>query len=160
MITQAIKSWLRKMFAWWPWKESSSITYFHAVSPLPKGFSQGPASRSAIDGVAPQAGITPRLSTIEELPGRVVQPQPHFPDASEHAESPLLPLPPSAPAPAEPPEDKRVPTTESIPGAREPARAIPPVLEQQLEFLQYLVRRGIVNEGFEDGQEPEQYRRI
>jgi hypothetical protein len=160
MITQSIKSWLRKMFAWWPWKESSSITYFHAVSPLPKGFSQGPASRSTIDGVAPQAGITPRLSTIEEWPERVVQPQPHFPEASEHAETPLLPLPPSAFSPAEPSEDEQASSTDSIPGSRDSAPAIPPVAEQQLEFLQYLVRRGIVNEGFEDGQEPEQYRRM
>jgi len=160
MITQAIKGWLRKIFAWWPWKESSSITYSHIVSPLRKGFSQESASRSTIDGVAPQAGITPRLSTIEEWPERVVQPEPYFPDASEHAEIPPLPLLPSASPPAEPPENMRAPTTESIPGVRDPARAIPPAPEQQLEFLQYLVRRGIVNEGFEEGQEPEQYRKV
>jgi hypothetical protein len=31
--------------------------------------------------------------------------------------------------------------------------------EQKIAFLQYLVRRGIVNEGFVDGGEPDQYRR-
>src|ERR1700751_2955875 len=120
MITQAIKSWLRKMFAWWPWRESSSITYFHAISPLPRGFSQEPASRLTIDGIAPQAGITPRLSTIEEWPERVVQPQPQFPNASEHAERPLLPPPPALP-PTEQPEDKQMPEREATSAAKEPA---------------------------------------
>lgn len=32
-------------------------------------------------------------------------------------------------------------------------------LEQQLAFLQYLVSRGLVNEGFEEGKIPEQYRK-
>jgi hypothetical protein len=31
--------------------------------------------------------------------------------------------------------------------------------EQKLEFLHYLVKRGIVNEGFTEGQVPEQYRK-
>src|SRR5438270_591296 len=142
MITQAIKGWLRRMFAWWPWKQSSSITYSHAVSPLSKGFSQEPASRSTIDGIAPQAGITPRLSTIEEWPERVDQPQPYFPETGEHAERPLLPLPPSAPPPpAELIEEKQgTDTAESVAGARESAHMQPPAPEQQLEFLQYLVR--------------------
>jgi hypothetical protein len=34
-----------------------------------------------------------------------------------------------------------------------------PTPEQQLEFLHYLVKRGIVNEGFEEGKIPKQYRR-
>jgi len=38
-----------------------------------------------------------------------------------------------------------------------PGRA--PTPEQQLEFLHYLVKRGIVNEGFEEGKIPEQYRK-
>lgn len=148
------------MFAWWPWKQSSSIPYSHAVNPLSKGFSQEPAPLSTIDGVAPQAGITPRLSTIEEeWPERVDQPQPYFPETGEPAERPLLPLPPSALPPVEPIEEKQgADTAESVAGARESARMQPPAPEQQLEFLQYLVRRGIVNEGFEKGNEPEQYR--
>jgi hypothetical protein len=159
MITQAIKNWLRKMFAWWPWKQSSHITYFHAVGSLNKGLSQETASRSTIDGVAPQAGITPRLSTIEEWPERVVQPQPQFPNASEHAERPLLPPPPALP-PTEQPEDKQMPERESTAATKEPAHDVPSTPERQLEFLEYLVRRGIVNEGFEEGKEPEQYRKL
>jgi hypothetical protein len=34
-----------------------------------------------------------------------------------------------------------------------------PNREQKLEFLHYLVKRGIVNEGFAEGQVPEQYRK-
>ena len=158
MITQAIKSWLRKVFAWWPWKKSPQITYSPVVSPLNKGLAQGAAARSTIEGVAPQAGITPRLSTIEEWPERVSQPQTHFPDASPPTERPLLP-PPSTPPPVEPVEDKQTLEKEPPPAPKEPVRAVPPTPEQQLEFLHYLVQRGIVNEGFEAGQEPEQYRR-
>ncbi len=157
MITQAIKDWLRGIFAWWPWKKSPQITYTHAVSPLNKGLSQGPASRTTIDGFVPQAGITPRLSTIEEWPERVVQPQAHVPDASTHPERPLLPPPPAPPS-GEQPENKQTPANEPSPTAKEPAQSIPPTPEQQLEFLHYLVKRGIVNEGFEEGKEPEQYR--
>ncbi len=35
-----------------------------------------------------------------------------------------------------------------------------PALEQQLAFLQYLVRRGTFNEGFSDGDIPEQYKQM
>ena len=156
MITQAIKGWLRRMFAWWPWKQSSANSYSHAVSPFSKGFSQEPAPRSTIDGIAPQAGITPRLSTIEEQwPERVDRSQPYLPETGEPAERPLLPLPP----PAELIEEKQRADTEGVAGVREAAGMQSSKPEQQLEFLQYLVRRGIVNEGFEKGNEPEQYRR-
>lgn len=33
-----------------------------------------------------------------------------------------------------------------------------PTYEQRLEFVRYLVKRGLVNEGFKEGQVPEQYR--
>jgi hypothetical protein len=167
MITQAIKNWLHGLFAWWPWKKSPQITYTPTISPLNKGLPQGPASRSTIDGIAPQAGITPRLSTIEEWPERVVQPQTYFPDASTpHPERPLLPPPPPSPSPSDEQSERKQagdhkgpPLQEPPPAAKEPVRSLPPTTEQQLEFLHYLVKRGIVNEGFEQGKEPEQYRR-
>jgi len=34
-----------------------------------------------------------------------------------------------------------------------------PASQQQMAFLRYLVSHGLVNEGFEEGQVPEQYRR-
>lgn len=157
MITQAIKTWLHKMFAWWPWKRSSQITYIHAVSPLKKGTSQESASRSTIDGVSPQAGITPRLSTIEEWPDRVVQPL--FPAASEHTDPPLLASPAIPTQPPAPALEKKARDEESLTDTGEASRLTPPTPEQQLEFLQFLVKRGIVNEGFEEGKVPEQYKK-
>jgi hypothetical protein len=38
------------------------------------------------------------------------------------------------------------------------SETITPIPEQQLAFLQYLVSRGLINEGFEEGEVPEQYR--
>lgn len=159
MITQAIKNWLRELFAWWPWKQSPHISHFHAASSLNKGLSQETTSRPTIGGVAPQAGIIPRLSTIEEWPEHVVQPQPQFPNASEHTERPLLPPPPAL-SPTEQPEDKQTPERESTSVTKEPDHNVPSTPERQLEFLEYLVRHGIVNEGFEKGKEPEQYRKM
>jgi hypothetical protein len=54
-------------------------------------------------------------------------------------------------------------TTESARGpvTASPAniQPIPATPEQRLDFLRYLVQRGIVNEGFEQGRAPEQYRK-
>ena len=142
MITQAIKDWLHKVFAWWPWKHSTPAEYAHVASSPNRGPTPETATRSTIDGIAPQAGVVPRLSTIEEWPERVVQP--YFP-------------PPSQPQSAEPAEPPRPPST--VPSAEkvvEPkptmgaATPVPPTPQQRLEFLQYLVKRGIVNEGFEE----------
>lgn len=163
MVTQAMKTWLRKLFAWWPWKQSTKVEHAHAASPLNKGTTQGAISRSAIDGGAsqPQSGIAQRLSTIEEWPERFVQPP----------SPPLLPPPVSPPAASEVPETPLPPPLTSsadkgadifssdVPSTPTPMPGRAPTAEQQLEFLHYLVKRGIVNEGFEEGKIPEQYRR-
>jgi hypothetical protein len=53
-------------------------------------------------------------------------------------------------------KDKPVSKSKSVfPDAPPPT----PTPEQQLEFMHYLVKRGIVNEGFTEGQVPEQYRK-
>ena len=41
----------------------------------------------------------------------------------------------------------------------DPPPAPPPTPEQKLDFLHYLVKRGIVNEGFAEGRVPEQYKK-
>ena len=165
MVTQAIKNWLRKLFAWWPWKQSTEIEHAHAASPLNKGTTQGAISRSAIDGVAsqPQSGTAQRLSTIEEWPERVVKPlspspQPlsSLPTPPASSDLPETPLPPPSPSPVDKAADIFSSNVPSTP-APMPGRA--PTPEQQLEFLHYLVKRGIVNEGFEEDKVPEQYRR-
>jgi hypothetical protein len=140
MLTQTIKSWLHKMFAWWPWKQSTQVEHPHVANPLNTGTSQESVPRPTIDGVAHQAGIAPRLSTIEEWPERVVQPD--LPAASEFTETPLLPV---STSPVEISNDSKTPGDEASVGIRSS-----PSPQQRLEFLHYLVQRGILNEGFEE----------
>ena len=172
MVTQAIKNWLRKLFAWWPWKQSTEIEHTHVASPLNKGTTQGAISRSAIDGVASQSqpGIAQRLSTIEEWPDRVVKPPSPPPSPPPvTSELPETPLPTPLSSSVDKPRGdaiNRVPTDKAadifssdVPPIPAPTPGSAPTPEQQLEFLHYLVKRGIVNEGFEEGKIPEQYRR-
>jgi hypothetical protein len=133
MITQSFKRWLHKMFAWWPWRQSLPMEYKHASGPLSQGTAEG-VSLSTIDGTAPQITVTPRLSTIEERPERILQTP--FPAASDLSLPP--PVAPPADIPGEPIKEDILP---AVPSA--------PTLEQRLEFMRYLVKRGIVNEGFE-----------
>ena len=72
-LTQAIKNWLHKMFAWWPWKQSTQIEFSPFANSINTGATQETLSKSMTDGIAPQTGIVPRLSTIQEYPERVVQ---------------------------------------------------------------------------------------
>ena len=161
MVTQAIKNWLGKLFSWWPWKQPTEIEHTHVASPLNKGTTQEAISRSSIDGAAPQSqpGIVQRLSTIEDWPERFVKPVPP-PASSAFPETPF-------PTPLTSPIDKGDFTTDKaadifssdVPPTPAPMADHAPTFEQQLEFLHYLVERGIVNEGFEEGKVPEQYRR-
>jgi len=140
-LTQAIKNWLHKMFAWWPWKQSTQIEYSHFSNPLNKGTNQETLPRTTIDSIAPQAGIIPRLSTIEEWPERVVQSD--FPAANEFTEAPFLSSTPTG--------DGEPIKEIATPADRTPVVAqTSPSPQQRLEFLQYLIKRGIVNEGFEE----------
>jgi hypothetical protein len=167
MLTQAIKRWLNKLFGWWPWKNSSEPEYTHVVSPLNKGVSQESVLRSTSDGATPQsgAGAAPQIvgqgetscSTIDEWPERVMQPPP--PASIEKAELPPAPLPTTSPLETARTSQEDIPTAKRkgetlFPDAPPPT----PTPEQQLEFLHYLVKRGIVNEGFAEGNVPEQYR--
>ena len=127
-LTQAIKNWLHKMFAWWPWKKSTQIEYSYHANSINKGTTQETLPKSITDGIAPQAGILPRLSTIEEWPERVVQSD--LTVKNELTETPSL--------------------SSTSSGDRTSAGAqTSPSPEQRLEFLQYLIKRGIVNEGVE-----------
>jgi hypothetical protein len=142
MLRQTIKNWLHKMVAWWPWKQSTKSEHSHVTNPLNKGSTKESLSRSTIDGSVPQAGIAPRLSTIEEHPERVVQSD--FLAASELTETALPPL--SSPV---------VEMTKEPPTHTDEASVVlqpSPSPQQRLEFLQYLIKRGIVNEGFEENR--------
>ena len=93
------------------------------------------------DGIAPQTGLVSRLSTIEEWPERVVQSD--LTVINELTETPSISSTPSA-------------DEEIIRNSATPADGIPasvqtsPSPQQRLEFLQYLIKRGIVNEGVEE----------
>lgn len=130
MLTQAIKGWLQKVFAWWPWKQSTPIEYPH-VSAVTRGPAPEATLSSTREGITPQAGVTPRRFPLENRSERMVHPRAETPDLST-----LLDSAPFAGPSAEAPE-----TREHVPTTR-----------QRLEFLRYLVQRGIVNEGFEDEQ--------
>ena len=147
MMTR-IKQWLQKLFSWWGWwedPEPARTPVEHASS----GISVDPMVRSSLDndlprqGVAPQMGSQgePRRSTMENW--RIPDPLTHpYSTAPEENWTPQNPF--SAPAPV-PPASAR-PKSE-------------PEVEQHLEFLRYLVSRGIVNEGFPDDQAPAQYKK-
>jgi len=94
---------------------------------------------------------------MEERPERVVQPLPPPPlPSSAASELPETPLPPPLTSSA----DKAVDIFSSdMPSTPAPLPGRAPTPEQHLEFLHYLVKRGIVNEGFEEGKIPEQYRK-
>ena len=156
MITQ-IKNWLRRLWAWVRGDESAEDAYSPVTSSLNIGTTQegqGQATAptaSAIEGVTPQTGSSPRLSTVENWQEPVGQPT--LPPANERKEI-TSPIPP-------PTEKIRETSAPINTGGEAPALALPPSSspQQQLEFLRYLVKRGIVNEGFVEGHVPEQYRR-
>jgi hypothetical protein len=137
MITQAIKRWLRNIFAWWPWKNTPPETYRQVSGPLGMNASpQEGISRSTIEGTT-QSSITPRLSTIEERPEHTISAQKSA--SNDKAESPL---PSSLRSPAE--------NAAEPDNSTSPAASSTPTPQQRLEFLRYLVERGIINEGHEE----------
>ncbi len=137
MITQAIKRWVRNMFAWWPWKHTLPVEYKQASGPLGVNIAQEGISLSAVEGTTPQTSITPRLSTIEERPERTISA--HAPATNDKTETP----PPSLKSPL---DNAPEPGKDDAFSAAQPA----PTPQQRLEFMRYLVKRGIVNDGQED----------
>ena len=132
MITQAIRGWLHKVFAWWPWKQSTPIEYQHVASAV----SSGPEAETSLwaskEGTVPQAGVTPRRFTLESRAERRVQPRSEAPDMPPL--SPVVFLNAGA--------DSAGDSEQNAPDA--------PTERQRLEFLRYLVQHGFVNEGFEN----------
>jgi hypothetical protein len=164
MITQAIKRWLDKLFGWLPWRKPPETEYARVRSSLNKGVTQEPASR--IDGVVPQSGVAPLFSgqgetscsTIDEWPERVVQLPSIGNEIVEQPPTPATPPQPSVTPPVETAKTVIDGQSETTLPAVPPPVLLVPTPEQKLEFLHYLVKRGIVNEGFAEGQVPKQYR--
>lgn len=130
MITQAIKEWLHKVFAWWPWKQSAPMEYQHVTSSVAWSSTAETPSWSTREGTVPQAGTTPRLSTLE---GRMLQPRSDDVPSS------------AAPTSFGSADMERTRDAGCVPPHT-------PTTQQRLEFLRYLIQRGIVNEGFEENE--------
>jgi hypothetical protein len=138
-LTQVITNWFHKMFAWWPWRQSTQLEYAPHSSSLNKGTTQESKSKSVHESATPQTGNTPRLSTMQEWPERIVQTDVPAKDSfPETHTSGLL----------ENGEPIEKPTASASGNATD--MQVSPSMQQRLEFLQYLVKRGIVNEGFDD----------
>jgi hypothetical protein len=167
MLTQGIKRWLSKLFGWWPWKKTSERQYAQAASLLNKSISQESIFWSTGDSVTPHSGGAPlivgqgetsqtSLSTIDEWPERIVQASPPPIEKVDQSQPPtLLPASPidSSPMIVES-------ASENVEALFIESPHLPPTPEKKLEFLRYLVKRGIVNEGFAEDQIPEQYKNI
>jgi hypothetical protein len=117
------------MFAWWPWKQSSPIPYEHVASAASRGSAPETALWRAEEGTVPQAGASSRRAPFENRPDR----------AGRSETSDRSPYSAAASSPAASTEASAAGNTQSS-----------STLQQRLEFLRYLVQRGIVNEGSED----------
>lgn len=152
MITQAIKRWLDRLFAWWPWRQSPETSYAQAVSNKNPGVTQESMVRNTVDGPLPQTGSTSvavEQGSDEDIPESS---RPTTEERPEYGLSSHLSLAEETLNPLHPPANEK---------NQSKAKVSPPspTPEQKLAFLQYLVKRGIVNEGFGEGQLPRQYKK-
>ena len=145
MITQGIKRWLQSLFAWWPWKSVSEDDYAQTPGTLNKGTSQETLFFTTVDGPYAQPAQPGITSVAVEPIEEDVVPESGRPMAEERSFPILKPtIEDSGSLPAPIIEEKKK-------AVQEPSvtpQAMPdPTPQQRLEFLRYLVERGIVNEG-------------
>lgn len=155
MITQAIKHWMSKLFAWWPWRKSSDTGYIQTVSNLNKNAAQEAVWRVTADGPSPQSSVT---SVVIEQGRSEPSPEADRPIIDGHAGQVAQP----SPAPAEENAPPQSPSKELPQGHKPIAGDSPapsPTFEQRLIFLRHLVKRGVINEGFAEGKVPDQYKK-
>ncbi len=145
MITQGIKRWLQNLFAWWPWKSVSEDDYAQTPETPNKGTSQETLFFTTVDGPYAQPAQPGITSVAVEPIEEDVVPESGRPMAEERSFPMLKPTTEdsgSLPAPII--EEKRKAVHEPDAGIEDiPA----PTPQQRLEFLRYLVERGLVNEG-------------
>ncbi len=152
MITQKIKRWLDRLFAWLPWRRSPETSYVQAISNMNPGITQESLLRNTVDGPLPQIGNT--SVAVEQGRGEDI-PESNRSTTGERPEYVVPSHPPLA-------EDLLHPLHSATNEKNQPLKETAPPLptpEQKLAFLQYLVKRGIINEGFEEEQLPRQYKK-
>jgi hypothetical protein len=157
MITQGIKRWLYKLFAWWPWKKTPVTNYTQTVSNSNKSTAQE-MMIWMVDGPLPQSGIT---SVVIEQEHEDHITETDHPTNDDRAVHPAQTGPSLS---AEEPTHQTQQRPDSRPAQTQQTQAtehvVDPVLEQKLTFLKFLIHKGQINEGFEEGQTPEQYRNL
>jgi hypothetical protein len=159
MITQAIKRWLYKLFSWWPWKSAPSTGFSPSLTNANMGSAQETVWRTTLEGPLPQAGM---MSVAVEQDEDDAIPDPSWLSSEIRPERLVQPSSPTS-AELNNSNSNSDPDLSHLSSADIPSTstgdAPSPTFEQQLAFLQYLVKRGMVNEGFSEGQVPKQYRR-
>ena len=150
MITQTIKQWLNKLLAWWPWKQFPETHSAHMVN-LHQTTLQEKTWRTTADGPTPQPGIT--SVAVEQAREDTTQAT-----REEQVERASLAPSPLTDEQANLPHPPSEATKDTAPSQGE-STSSSLTHEQQLTFLRYLVKRGLVNEGFSEGHVPEQYRK-
>ncbi len=143
MITQGIKRWLQSLFAWWPWKSVPEDDYAQTPGTPNKGTSQETLFFTTVDGPYAQPAQPGITSVAVEPIEEDVATESGRPTVDERSLlKPSIEDSGSLPAPII--EEKRK-TVHEPDAAVEDTQA--PTPQQRLEFLRYLVERGLVNEG-------------
>ncbi len=153
MITETLRRWLNKLFAWWPWKQSSRVDYSQTTNSLNRGMTQELVWRTSVDGYIPQPGIT-SVAVEQEMDDSTLEP--HRPPIDEHSERNSQSYEPDSNEVG----PSLFPQTHVVQGLSpfSDDTTSSSNEEQHLMFLHYLIKHRVYNEGFAQGQEPEQYK--
>ena len=168
MLTQGIKRWLQSLFAWWPWRRAEEMDYTQTTGPLSRGTSSEMLFRTAIDGPHTQpAQHTIITIPVEPFEDEEIVEWPPF--ENRERTSPLPPpttsMPPVSPVPMEEDEEalpfselyehqqalmaskqEKTPEEQEAQPSQMQRELSEPTTQQRLEFLRYLVQRGIVSD--------------
>jgi hypothetical protein len=149
MITQTIKRWWHKLFARRSRSTSQQVSFTSVDQRTNAALSPESSSYSSVNGLPPQPGVAPLIagnaqgdrtcSTMNEPPNH----------PARGSLSPLEKGNTASPGATSP----------QTPETAASGTALKPTPQQQLDFLNYLVKRGLVNEGFSEDSLPQQYRR-
>ena len=156
MMTR-LKQWLQKLISWWRWWEEPEAPALPASTSSERvEYWKEPEPR--IHPYSPVAGEHRDDKFSLSSPPSQLEAGRENTTASAGGEKPF-PSIPLSPAPLPPPASLPVPVpAPSSPAANAQSESeSAPEVEHHLVFLRYLVRRGIVNEGFPEDQLPPRY---